>query len=129
MKAVVRKKFIDKYTNEKHEAGDLLDLEPERYEEIRKKDADLVIAVAAEQGAAGQSTTEDTETEDGKAEQGAAGQSAADDAKTEDGKTEQEAAGKSTAEDAETADQSAAEDTKTAKGKKEPKKKDQKSAE
>ena len=108
MKAVARKKFIDKYTNEKHEAGDLLDLEPERYEEIRETDPNLVIAVADEQSTA----------DDGKTEQEAAGQSAVEDAETEDGKTEPVAAGQSAAEDAETAD-----------GKKKPKNKTKKSDE
>ena len=79
MEAVVRKKFIDKYTNEKHEAGDLLDLEPERYEEIRETDPDLVIAVSDEQSAAGQSAADDAKTEDGKTEPGAAGQSTTED--------------------------------------------------
>ena len=68
MRAVARKKFIDKYTGEKYEAGDLLDLEPERYEEIRRTDADLVIAVADEPGAAGQSVADDAKTDEGKTE-------------------------------------------------------------
>lgn len=55
MKAVARKKFVDKYTGETYEAGSLLDVTSERYEEIRKTDADLVIAVADEPVAAGQS--------------------------------------------------------------------------
>lgn len=118
MKVVARKKFIDKYTNETHEAGSLLDITPERYEEIRETDPDLVIAVADEQSAAGQSVADDVKTEEGKTEPGVTDQSTADDAKAEDSKTEPGAA-----------DQSTADDTKTAKGKKEPKKKDQKSTE
>ena len=103
MEAVARKKFIDKYTGEKYEAGELLELEPERYKEIRETDPDLVIAVADEQSVADQSTVEDAETEDGKTEPGAAGQST-----TEDG---------------------TAGDDGTADGKKKPKKKTEKSAE
>lgn len=88
MKAVTRKKFIDKYTGEKYEAGDLLDFESERYEEIRETDPDLVIAVADETAVAGQSTADDAKTEEGKTELGAAGQSVADDAGTAKGKKE-----------------------------------------
>lgn len=79
MRAVARKKFIDKYTGEKYEAGDLLDLEPERYEEIRETDPDLVIAVADEPGAAGQSAADDAKTDEGKTKPVAAGQSTAED--------------------------------------------------
>ena len=88
MKAVARKKFKDKYTDETYEAGDLLNLEPERYEEIRETDPDLVIAVADEPGAAGQSEADDAKTEDGKNEPGTADQSTADDTKTAKGKKE-----------------------------------------
>ena len=123
MEAVARKKFIDKYTGEKYEAGELLELEPERYKEIRETDPDLVIAVADEQSVADQSTVEDAETEDGKTEPGAAGQSMAEDAETEDGKTEPGAAGQSTTEDGTAGDDG------TADGKKKPKKKTEKSAE
>lgn len=118
MRAVARKKFTDKYTGEVYEAGSLLDITPERYKEIRKTDANLVIAVADEPGAAGQSAVDDAGTEDGKTEPGAVGQSTADDAKAEDGKTDTGAAGQSAAEDAGTAD-----------GKKKPKKKTEKSTE
>ena len=68
MEAVARKKFIDKYTGEKYEAGDLLDITPERYEEIRKTDANLVIAVADEPGTAVQSAADDAGTAKGKKE-------------------------------------------------------------
>lgn len=88
MRVVVRKKFSDKYTGEVYAAGRLLDITPERYEEIRKTDPDLVIAVADELGAAGQSAADDAKTEEGKNEPGAAGQSVADDTETEDGKKE-----------------------------------------
>lgn len=69
MKAVVRKKFIDKHTGTVYEAGSLLDITPERYEEIRETDADLVIAVADEPGAADQSTAEDPGAEKQEADQ------------------------------------------------------------
>ena len=88
MKAVVRKTFIDKYTNKTHEAGSLLDVTPERYEEIRETDPDLVIAVADEQSVAGQSAVDDAKAEDSKTEPGAADQSTADDTKTAKGKKE-----------------------------------------
>ncbi len=65
MKAVARKKFTDKYTGEVYEAGSLMDITPDRYEEIRKTDANLVIAVADEAVAADQSTATDTKTAEG----------------------------------------------------------------
>lgn len=64
MKAVVKKRFRDKYTDEVYEAGNELDLTPERYEEIRTTDANLVVAVVEEEQTAGQQGTADPETEE-----------------------------------------------------------------
>lgn len=48
MRAVVKKRFKDKYTEEVYEAGSELELTQERYAEIRETDAALIVAVAEE---------------------------------------------------------------------------------
>lgn len=64
MKAVVKKRFRDKYTDEVYEAGSVLELTPERYAEIRTTDANLVVAVVEEEQAAGQQGAADPGIED-----------------------------------------------------------------
>lgn len=76
MKAVVKKRFRDKYTNEVYEAGSVLELTPERYAEIRATDADLIVAVVEEpEKMAEQQSTADPENEEQtEGQQEAAGQ-------------------------------------------------------
>ena len=65
MRAVVKKRFKDKYTDEVYEAGSELELTTERYAEIRATDAALIVAVAEEpEQTAGQQGTEETETDE-----------------------------------------------------------------
>lgn len=45
MKATVRKEFIDKYTNELHKIGEVLEVSEERISEIRKVDEYLIEVV------------------------------------------------------------------------------------
>ncbi len=67
MKAVVKKRFRDKYTDEVYEAGSELELTSERYAEIRDTDKTLVVAVAEElepeKQTEGQQGTEELEPE------------------------------------------------------------------
>lgn len=67
MKAVVKKRFRDKYTDEVYEAGSELELTSERYAEIRDTDKTLVVAVAEElepeKQTEGQQGTEEPEPE------------------------------------------------------------------
>ena len=48
MRAVAKRRFKDKYTDEVYEAGSELEITPERYAEIRATDATLIVAVAEE---------------------------------------------------------------------------------
>lgn len=66
MRAVVKKRFKDKYTDEVYEAGSELEITSERYAEIRTTDAALIVAVAEEpdEQAAGQRDTADTEPDE-----------------------------------------------------------------
>ena len=98
MRAVVKRRFKDKYTNEVYEAGSELEITPERYAEIRETDATLIVAVAEEpEQEAGQQGTADAETDEQEA-----GQQGTADAETD----EQEAGQQGTA-DAETDEQEA----------------------
>ncbi len=64
MRAVAKRRFKDKYTDEVYEAGSELEITPERYAEIRATDATLIMAVAEEpEQAAGQQDTAETEPE------------------------------------------------------------------
>lgn len=70
MRAVVKRRFRDKYTNEVYEAGSELEITPERYTEIRATDATLIVAVAEEpEQEAGQQGTADAETDEQEAGQ------------------------------------------------------------
>ncbi len=65
MRAVAKRRFKDKYTDEVYEAGSELEITPERYAEIRATDATLIVAVAEEpEQAAGQQSTEEAETDE-----------------------------------------------------------------
>ena len=87
MRAVVKRRFKDKYTNEVYEAGSELEITPERYAEIRETDATLIVAVAEEpEQEAGQQGTADAETDEQEA-----GQQGTADAETDE--QEAEAAG------------------------------------
>ena len=90
MRAVAKRRFKDKYTDEVYEAGSELEITPERYAEIRATDATLIVAVAEEpEQEAGEQGTADAETDEQEAgEQGTA------DAETD----EQEAGQQDTAE-------------------------------
>lgn len=76
MKAVAKKRFRDKYTDEVYEAGSVLELTPERYAEIRATDADLIVAVVeeSEKTAEQQSTADPESDEQTEGQQEAAGQ-------------------------------------------------------
>lgn len=70
MKAVAKKRFRDKYTDEVYEAGSEMELTPERYAEIRATDADLIVEVVEEpEQTAGQPGTVDPENEEQTEEQ------------------------------------------------------------
>ena len=70
MRAVVKKRFKDRYTGEVYEAGSELELAPERYAEIRATDATLIVAVAEEpEQTTGQQDTAEAETDEQAAEQ------------------------------------------------------------
>ncbi len=98
MRAVVKKRFKDKYTDEVYEAGSELELTTERYAEIRATDAALIVAVAEEpEQTAGQQGTEETETDEQ-----AAGQQG-----TEETETDEQAAGQQGTEETETDEQAA----------------------
>ncbi len=98
MRAVAKRRFKDKYTDEVYEAGSELEITPERYAEIRASDATLIVAVAEEpEQEAGQQGTADAETDEQEA-----GQQGTADAETD----EQEAGQQGTA-DAETDEQEA----------------------
>lgn len=65
MRAVVKKRFKDKYTGKVYEAGSELELTPERYAEIRATDVALIVAVVEEpEQEAGQQGTAEAETEE-----------------------------------------------------------------
>lgn len=49
MKIEVLQKFIDKHTGEIHHAGDIMDVEEERYKEIKEKNKNLVKIVETEE--------------------------------------------------------------------------------
>ena len=93
MKAVVRKRFGDKYTGEVYEAGSVLELTPERYAEIRATDTGLIVAVVEdpekEEQTAEQPGTADPENEGQTAEQ----PGTADPESEEKAEEQQEAAG------------------------------------
>lgn len=90
MKAVAKKRFRDKYTDEVYEAGSVLELTPERYAEIRATDADLIVAVVEEpEQTAEQQSTADPENEEQMVEQ----QNTADPENEEQTEGQQEAAG------------------------------------
>ena len=98
MRAVAKRRFKDKYTDEVYEAGSELEITPERYAEIRATDATLIVAVAEEpEQEAGEQGTADAETDEQEA-----GQQGTADAETD----EQEAGEQGTA-DAETDEQEA----------------------
>ncbi len=70
MRAVAKRRFKDKYTDEVYEAGSELEITPERYAEIRATDATLIVAVAEEpEQEAGQQGTADAETDEQEAGQ------------------------------------------------------------
>ncbi len=98
MRAVVKRRFRDKYTNEVYEAGSELEITPERYTEIRATDATLIVAVAEEpEQEAGQQGTADAETDEQEAGQQG----------TADAETDEQAAGQQSTEEAETDEQEA----------------------
>ena len=70
MRAVVKKRFKDRYTGEVYEAGSELELAPERYAEIRATDATLIVAVAEEP----EQTTGQQDTAEAEPDERAAGQ-------------------------------------------------------
>lgn len=74
MKAVVKERFRDKYTDEVYEAGRVLELTHERYAEIRATNADLIVAVVEEQTAGQQGTADSENEEQAAGQQEAAGQ-------------------------------------------------------
>ena len=98
MRAVAKRRFKDKYTDEVYEAGSELEITPERYAEIRASDATLIVAVAEEpEQEAGQQGTADAETDEQEAGQQG----------TADAETDEQAAGQQGTADAETDEQEA----------------------